>query len=143
MGILGLSGEFERAKWMDQLSSFITPHVFLLLVGPLLVVLGSMGLAGRLATISNASFFHPPYWINWVHLNVGLSAIGVGFFAGAKLQAAMVLAPAAIGMTIGPIGLLFGRWAAARFTIPQIADPSDHAAHLLVGLAATAAWLNG
>jgi hypothetical protein len=127
---------------MDQFASLVTPHGFLLLVGPLLVLLGSMGLTGRLATISNASFFHPPYWINWVHLGVGLAAICVGLFAGAEVQAAMVLAPAAIGMTTGPLGLLFGRLAADRFKIPELADSSDHAAHLVVGLAATIAWLH-
>jgi hypothetical protein len=37
--------------------------------------------------------------------------------------------------------LLFGERAARRFDIPELADPSDHTAHLLVGLTALWGWL--
>jgi hypothetical protein len=120
----------------------LDPHRFLLLAGPILVQLGMLGLIGLLGSISDASFFHPPHWINGLHLAIGVAVIGVAFLGGPRLQAAMVLFPAAIGTAIGLMGLILGGLASVRFGIPELADPSDHLAHLTVGLAAWWAWSN-
>ena len=41
-----------------------------------------------------------------------------------------------MGMSLGLLGLVFGPSAARRYDIPELADPSDHIAHLGVGLLA-------
>ena len=47
-----------------------------------------------------------------------------------------------LGLTLGSLGLLFGSRAARRFDEPALADPTDHLAHLGVGLAALWGWSN-
>ena len=134
-------GPLERLV-RNRLPTLMNPRRFLLLAGPALILIGSSGIVGVLGSLSSASFFHPPAWINWVHLSVGLAALGLGLFGRPKLQAVLVLVPALLGTLFGVLGLLFGRLAAARFGISALADPSDHLAHLTVGLAAGWAWLN-
>ena len=120
----------------------MTPKIFLTIAGPLLILLGILGLTGILGTISDLAFFHPPYWINWVHLLLGISISIIALKGGSKLQNWVVLFPAVVATTMGLLGLLLGRYAAVRFTIPELADPSDHTAHLIVGICAIWAWRN-
>ena len=47
-----------------------------------------------------------------------------------------------MGSTIGVSGLLLGSYAANCYNMPELADPSDHLAHLTVGLLALWAWSN-
>lgn len=94
-----------------------------------------------LGAVSEASFFHPPYWINWLHLMLGVLVLAVALKGGRKLQAGLTLVPAMLDTTLGLAGLLFGAFA-DRFGMPALADPSDHLAHLAVGLVALWAWLN-
>ena len=47
-----------------------------------------------------------------------------------------------LGSTLGLSGLLFGSYAAKRYNMPELADPSDHFAHLTVGVLALWAWSN-
>ena len=119
----------------------MTPKRFLRIAGVLLVTIGMLGGTRLLGRISNAAFFHPPTWINWVHLVFGLVVCVVAASRWARLQAALTLGATFIGIGIGSAGLLLGKRAARRFNIPELADPSDHAAHLLVGLAAALGWL--
>jgi hypothetical protein len=119
----------------------MNPHRFLSAAGPVLITLGLLGLTHVLGKISSASFFHPPYWINWVHLSIGSIVLGVAAWGNRKLQASLTLVPAVLGTTLGVSGLLFGSLAAKRFNIPELADPSDHMAHLTVGLLALWGWL--
>jgi FtsH-binding integral membrane protein len=121
----------------------MTPKHFLLGAGPLLIVLGVLGLMGILGSISRFAFFHPPYWINWVHFLLGIFVLVVAWKSTPHFQRLTVLFPAVVATTIGLLGLLFGRYAAARFNIPELADPSDHTAHLVVGLCAIWAWRSG
>lgn len=120
----------------------MTPRRFLLIVGPTLITLGLLGIVGLLGSISSVSFFHPPYWINWVHLTLGIVVITAALRGGDKLQVGLVSGAAIVGTTLGVLGLLFGSFAAIRFDIPELADPSDHIAHLTVGLLALWAFLN-
>jgi hypothetical protein len=119
----------------------MTPKRFLRLGGGVLMSTGLLGIVGVLGQISPASFFHPPSWINWVHLIFGIVVSAVAASSRARLQAGFALGGALVGTTIGLVGLLFGGRAARRFDIPELADPSDHAAHLLIGLAALWGWL--
>lgn len=119
----------------------MTPKIFLRLSGLVLMSTGLLGIIGVLGRISPASFFHPPSWINWFHLIFGIVVSAVAAFSRAPLQAAFALGGALVGTSIGLGGLLFGRRAAQRFNIPELADPSDHAAHLPVGLVALWGWL--
>jgi hypothetical protein len=107
----------------------------------LLIALGVLGITGALGRISSASFFHPPTWINWFHLAFGTVISGVATWGSSRLQAGFALGGALVGTTIGLVGLLLGERAARSFDIPELADPSDHAAHLLVGLTALLSWL--
>ncbi len=46
----------------------MTPKRFLAAASVALLRLGTLGVTGRLGSISRASFFNPPHWINWLHL---------------------------------------------------------------------------
>jgi len=118
------------------------PRQFLLLGGTLLVILGLAGVAGLLGSISQASLFNPPYWINWFHLMFGIVVFAIAFAGGRTLQSAMTLAAGGLGSTLGLSGLLFGSYAAKRYNMPELADRSDHFAHLTVGVLALWAWSN-
>ena len=119
----------------------MTPKRFLRIGGVVLITTGVLGVTRLLGRMSNAAFFHPPMWINWVHLVFGLVVYVVASSRWARLQTGMTLGATFIGIGIGSAGLLLGKRAARRFDIPELADPSDHAAHLLVGLTAAWGWL--
>jgi hypothetical protein len=119
----------------------MNPKRFLRIGGGALITMGLLGITGILGRISAASFFHPPPWINWFHLAFGMLVSTVAASGRAPLQAGFALGGALVGTTIGVAGLLFGERAARRFDIPELADRSDHAAHLLVGLTALWGWL--
>jgi hypothetical protein len=127
---------------MRDVARFLTPDRFLKIAGTILILLGLAGLTGLLGQISSARFFHPPYWINWIHFMFGTVLLIVAFVGGPRLQNAFALTGATVGTTIGLLGLLFGARAATAFGIPELADPSDHIAHLTVGLVAFWAWTN-
>jgi hypothetical protein len=118
----------------------MNPRLFLRLGGASLLTVGALGVSGVLRRISKYSFFHPPSWINWFHLMFGLVVSSVAASPSTRLHSAFTLGAATVGTTIGLAGLLLGDRAARRFGIPELADPSDHAAHLLVGLAAIWGW---
>jgi len=127
---------------MVVLTELVHPRQFLLLGGTLLVILGLAGAAGLLGSISQASLFNPPYWINWFHLTFGIVVLAIAFAGGRTLQSAMTLAAGGLGSTLGLSGLLFGSYAAKRYNMPDLADPSDHFGHLTVGVLALWAWSN-
>jgi hypothetical protein len=125
---------------MDDLLHWLTPARYLVVAGLLLMVLGCAGLSGILGRLSSAAFFHPPYWINGVHLGFGAVLLVLAFSPLANVQAAFVLAGAVLGSGFGTAGLLFGPFAARHFKKPELADRSDHLAHLIVGVIAFWAW---
>ncbi len=120
----------------------MTPQRFLRIGGAFLIAIGMLGVTGRLSSISRASFFRPPYWINWFHLSFGTTLSALAFSNASRLQERVSLFGAFVGTTIGLAGLLFGRFAARRYDVPELADPSDHVAHLTVGLLALWGWRN-
>lgn len=120
----------------------MNPTRFLAAAGALLLTIGTLGVTGRLGKISRASFFNPPYWINWFHLGLGAFVTGAGLRGSARLQARTTLVATVMGLTLGSLGLLLGSRAAHRFDVPALADPTDHLAHLGVGLAALWGWSN-
>jgi hypothetical protein len=120
----------------------VRPRHILLLGGTVLVILGLAGVAGLLGSISQASLFNPPYWINWFHLMFGIVVLAIAFAGGRTLQNALTLTAGTLGSTLGLSGLLFGSYAAKRYNMPELADPSDHFAHLTVGVLALWAWSN-
>jgi hypothetical protein len=118
-----------------------TPARFLFAGGTALIALGAAGIAGLLGEISPASFFHPPRWIDWVHLAVGTTAIATALLGPRALKSALTLVPATVASAMGLGGLVLGPYLAHRFRTPELADPSDHIAHLIVGvLALWALW---
>ena len=119
----------------------MNPRKFLFIASSVLLMIGSLGISGGLGALSRASFFHPPYWINWVHLGLGTLTLSVATSGTRKWQAALAFIATVMGLTLGLLGLLFGSSAAKRFNLPELADPSDHIAHLLVGLTALWGWL--
>jgi hypothetical protein len=134
--MLGWSFELATA------TTLLRPRQFLFLAGTVLVVLGSGGTTGFLSSISSASLFNPPYWIHWVHLTFGMIVLAIAFAGGRTLQNAMTLMAAIAGTVLGLSGLLLGSFAANRLGMPELADPSEHLAHLTVGLLALWAWSN-
>ena len=127
---------------MRDLARVLTPKRFLSIAGATLILLGLAGITGVLGEVSSASFFHPPYWINWVHFAFGFILLTVAFVGGPRVQNTFALAGAIAGTTLGSLGLLLGPYVAARLNVPELADPSDHIAHLTVGLLALWAWTN-
>ena len=120
----------------------MNPKRFLTIGGIILVTIGILGVTHLLGQISNASLFNPPYWINWFHLTLGIFVLAVAFSPTPRLQTWVAFFPAVVATMIGLLGLLFGSWAASHFNDPQLADPSDHLAHLMVGIVALWAWWN-
>ena len=116
--------------------NFMCPRVFLFLASAVLTTIGLAGVAGVLGSLSDASFFNPPYWINWVHLSLGLVVLTATLKGGRMIQNALTLVPAVLATALGLAGLLLGLHAANRFNMPELADPSDHLAHLTVGVVA-------
>jgi hypothetical protein len=120
----------------------MNPKRFLALGGSVLIILGVLGITGLLGRISSASFFNPPYGIHWVHLTLGVVVFLLALSPYAALHAWVTLFPAIVGTTMGILGLILGSWAAGRSNNPQLADPSDHLAHLILGAIAIWAWRN-
>lgn len=114
----------------------MTPKMFLRFAGSFLMIFGTLGLIGILGKLSQASFFHPPYWINYFHIIFGFILFFVSLTNYKNLQRILVVFAASIGITIGVVGLVLGGYFADKFALPELKDPSDHLAHLLVGLAA-------
>ena len=127
---------------VTPLTKLLNPHNFLVLAGSVLVILGVAGTVGLLGSISRAALFNPPYWINWVHLGFGVVVLAIASADGRALQNAFTLIAAIIGSTLGIFGLLLGSHFANRYNTPELADPSEHLAHLAVGLLALWAWSN-
>jgi hypothetical protein len=127
---------------MTALARFMRPGRFLLIGGTVLVILGLAGVVGWLASMSRASVFNPPYWINWVHLTLGIVVLAVALSGARAVQNVFTLVAAAMGSIMGAVGLLFGSYAARRYNMPELADPSEHLAHFTVGVLAAWAWLN-
>jgi hypothetical protein len=130
------------SKGMTAITTFLRPRRFLVLAGTVLITMGLLGVTGLLASISQASVFNPPYWINWVHLTLGIVVLALAFVGGCTLQNGITVVPAILGTILGLSGLLFGSYAANRYNMPELADPSDHLAHLTVGMLALWAWSN-
>jgi hypothetical protein len=120
----------------------MTPRRFLAIGGLVLIAIGILGGTHLLQRISIASFFNPPYWINWFHLSLGALVLVVALSRASRLQAGITLFAAIVGTSIGLLGLSLGSFAAERFAMPELADPSDHLAHLTVGVVALWGWLN-
>lgn len=120
----------------------MNPKRFLASASVILLTIGILGVVGLFERISPLSFFHPPYWINWAHIAIGIFAFIVSRSENSRLQARVTLIPAILGLLLGISGLVFGSFIARRFTIPELADPSDHIAHLIVGLTALWSWRN-
>jgi hypothetical protein len=121
----------------------MTPKLFLKYGGILLITLGLLGLTGFLYKISTLAFFQPPYWINWIHFLLGVTILTISFAPYRKLHKWLILFPAIIATLIGVGGLLFGKYVAVKYNIPELnTDPSDHIAHLIVGFFAIWSWKN-
>ena len=127
---------------MPALTRLLRPRQFLFLVGTVLVIIGLAGATGLLASISQASLFNPPHWINWVHLTFGIIVLAVGLIGARTLQNAFTLAAAILGSTLGVSGLLLGSYVANHYNMPELVDPSEHLAHLTIGVLALWAWSN-
>lgn len=132
----------SRAKHRPPAVTIMRPRRFLFLASVALTTIGLAGVAGVLGTVADAAFFHPPDWINWLHLSLGVVVLAVALKGRRRLQSGVTLVPAVLGTTLGLAGLLFGPSAADRFGMLELADPSDHMAHLTVGLLALWAWSN-
>lgn len=120
----------------------MNPKRFLIIAGIVLITIGLLGVVGLLGSVSSASFFHPPYWINWVHLSLGIFVSCIARWGSLRLQVAVTLLATIMGMALGLLGLLLGSYFANRFNIPELGDPSDHLAHLAVGILAFWGWRN-
>ena len=120
----------------------MNPKIFLRIGGIVLITIGILGLTGIFGQISQASFFHPPFWINYFHLMLGTVIFSFSFTHHKKLQIVLTLLATIVAGSIGALGLLLGGYFADKYNIPELKDPSDHIAHLIVGLTAFWAWRN-
>jgi hypothetical protein len=127
---------------VQALTTLLQPRPFLLLAGTVLTVIGFAGVTGLLGHISLMTLFNPPYWINWVHLTFGTFVLAIAFAGVRTIQNGMTLAAGILGSTLGLLGLLLGSYAANRYSMPELADPSEHLGHLTVGALALWAWSN-
>ena len=118
----------------------MNPKRFLTIGGILLTTIGFLGIIGVFGLISDVAFFHPPNWINWFHLCFGILVICIVRWGADRLQTGFTFAGFITATSIGIIGLLFGKYLTEKLNIPELADPSDHIAHLTVGLLAFWGW---
>src|SRR5579872_3139469 len=98
---------------------------FLCTGGTLLVLLGTAGLSGVLGRVSDMVFFHPPGWVNWMHLSVGTAVLVVALFGPRTLKIAVACVPAVLATAIGLGGLLLGLGTALRAGRGTSFDASD------------------
>ena len=122
---------------------FWNPIHFLACGGTVLVTIGLAGISGVLGLISRASLFHPPRWINWFHLSVGLLVLLVAWRGSRRVQRIVVTVAAVAGTTIGVGGFALSAYSLAHHAQSAIIDVSDPLTHLLVGSMAIWALLNG
>jgi hypothetical protein len=115
---------------------------FLTTGGCVLVTLGLTGVLGLLGALSSAPFFHPPNWINWLHLSFGTFVLAVAFKGHRKLQLGLATLGAVAGPLIGFAGLGVALGAAVRFGTSPWADVPDALSHLAVGSLAILALRN-
>jgi hypothetical protein len=123
-------------------TQYWTPARFLRAGGGFLILIGAAGIGGVLGNISSAGFFHPPRWIDFLHLTVGAIALVVSYVGKRALQVALTWVPAIVATAIGFGGLVLGSSLAARAHLVELADLSDPIAHISVGLLALWALRN-
>lgn len=82
------------------------------------------------------------HWMHWFHLLLGGFVITVRWSHSSTLLVAATLIATIMALTLGLSGLVLGPSAAKRSGVPELADPSDHLAHLTVGLLALWGWHN-
>lgn len=125
----------------------MNPRRFFMVAGIFLITIGGLGVAGLLGRISDAGFFRPPGWINFVHLSVGVASLLLAMSGFVRLRQGVLLVGATLLNTIGILGLgiyLFVRirGGSGSGLGTEFADPSDHLVHLSVGALAFWAWRN-
>lgn len=120
-----------------------TPGRFLFAGSMALLTIGGAGLAGLLGRISPASFFHPPVWIDRLHLMVGALALGAAALASRTVKLALTLIPAVVATGLGVGGLIRATTIAGGQLGLATADTSDALVHLAVGALALLATWNG
>ena len=107
----------------------MNPQRFLTAATAVLLTIGTLGVTRWLGSISRASFFNPPYWINWFHLGLSAFVGGARLASSPRLQANTTFVATAMGLALGCLGLLFGpRAARARWS------DGSASSHLGVGL---------
>jgi hypothetical protein len=132
-------GHYER---FYQLARGWTVVRLLFCGGAVLVMIGLAGILGLLGSLSRASIFNPPQWVNWVHLSFGTFVLTVAFAGNKNLQLSLALLAAVAGTILGVVDLLLGPAAGARPGVPESSDRSDPLTHLTVGLLAIWALRN-
>src|SRR4030088_716453 len=91
---------------MYSKTSIMNPKRYLLIGGSILVTIGLLGIIDVLGSLSSAAFFHPPSWINWLHVSVGILVLVVAFLGSSKWQVGITLFGAMLLNTIGLLGVL-------------------------------------
>lgn len=120
----------------------MNPKRFLTIAGVILVTMGGLGVIGMLGFISSAGFFNPPYWINWIHLCLGIFVLAVAVWGSAKLRAWTTLVPIVLGLTLGASGLLKIFLGISIIPIPELADPIEMISHFSIGFLGLWSWRN-
>ncbi|MBV9267877.1 MAG: hypothetical protein JO061_17040 [Acidobacteriaceae bacterium] len=125
-----------RYKHFSKLGSRWTVVPLLFCGGAVLVTLGLAGVLGLLGSLSRASVFNPPQWVNWLHLSFGTFVLTVASIGNRKLQLSLAMLAAVAGTILGLVDLLARPAAGPQNGMPALDDPSDPLTHLAVGLLA-------
>lgn len=120
----------------------MNPKRFLKIGGSILVTIGGLGAIGLLGSISDIAFFHPPYWINWVHLGIGVVALIISAKGSNKIQSLFTLVPTIMGFTLGIAGLFQVLFGITTIPISELGDPIEMVAHIIIGSLGLWGWLN-
>ena len=131
------TGHYER---LSKLARGWTIVKLLFCGGSVLVTIGSAGVLGLLGSVSRASLFNPPPWVNWLHLCFGTFVLTVAIVGNKKLQLSLALLAAVAGTILGIADLLAGP--AVRNGVSELNDRSDPLTHLAVGILAIWALRN-
>jgi len=123
---------------MNLRQMLLTPKQFLLIGGPVLVLVAILGFVGVIGPTTDKSLFGSTWWFddgeNWAHLALGVVGFAAAFILPMNLQRPLV-------MVLGVVGVFFGVYNLFSTSFPgtNLENPADTILHFAVGAWALAA----
>jgi hypothetical protein len=117
---------------MDIKQMLLTPKQFLIIGGPVLILVGVLGFVGVIGPTVDKSIFGSTWWFdngeNWAHVVLGVVGLAAAFLLPANLQRPLV-------MVLGVVGVLTGIYSVfmPKLLGANLENPTDTILHIAVG----------